>query len=94
MMRLGTPLDFHPNPNPTKVTFTDGAGTSHWFTWDATANEWKSPKGVHLYLQQNKVCDNKSQERRAWVLTKPDRTQFFYDCDPSCPVWWTTTPTR
>ncbi|MFU8874456.1 DNRLRE domain-containing protein [Micromonospora sp. SL4-19] len=81
MMRLGTPLDFHPNPNPTKVTFTDGDGTSHWFTWDATANEWRSPKGVHLYLQQNKVCDNKSQERKAWQLTKPDRTQFFYDCE-------------
>ncbi|MEU5726133.1 RHS repeat-associated core domain-containing protein, partial [Micromonospora sp. NPDC047738] len=81
MMRLGTPLDFHPNPNPTKVTFTDGDGTSHWFTWDAAANEWKSPKGVHLYLQQNKVCDNKSQERKAWLLTKPDRTQFFYDCE-------------
>ncbi|MFE9207587.1 RHS repeat-associated core domain-containing protein, partial [Micromonospora sp. NPDC007230] len=81
MMRLGTPLDFHPNPNPTKVTFTDGDGTSHWFTWDAAANEWKSPKGVHLYLQQNKACDNKSQERKAWLLTKPDRTQFFYDCE-------------
>jgi YD repeat-containing protein len=81
LMRLGTPLDFHPNPNPTTVTLTDGDGTSHWFTWDAAANEWKSPKGVKLFLQRQVVCDNKTQDRRAWVMTRPDRTQFFYDCD-------------
>ncbi|GAA4509144.1 hypothetical protein GCM10023191_069920 [Actinoallomurus oryzae] len=79
--RLGSPLDFHPNPNPTTVTMTDGDGTSHTFTWDDTANEWKSPHGVHYYLQRQVVCSNKTEEARAWVMTRPDRTQFFYDCD-------------
>ncbi|MCO5974143.1 golvesin C-terminal-like domain-containing protein [Actinoallomurus soli] len=83
--RLGSPLDFHPNPDPTTVTMTDGDGTSHTFTWDASANggagEWKAPAGVHYYLQRQVVCDNKTEESRAWVMTRPDRTQFFYDCD-------------
>ncbi|MEU4770963.1 DNRLRE domain-containing protein [Micromonospora sp. NPDC023644] len=83
MMRLGTPLDFHPNPNPTKVTLTDGDGTSHRFTWNATANEWTAPKGVHLHLQKVTTLDCKpnTQEPKAWLLTKPDRTQFYYDCE-------------
>lgn len=81
LMRLGSPLDFHPNPNPTKVTLTDGDGTSHWFSWDAGAGQWVSPKGVHLHLQRLVACDNKTQESRAWQLTRPDRTKFFYDCD-------------
>ncbi|HEX6498205.1 MAG TPA: DNRLRE domain-containing protein, partial [Micromonosporaceae bacterium] len=81
LMRLGTPLDFHPNPDPTEVTLTDGDGTSSTFTWDSTAGEWKAPAGVHLYLQRQVVCDPNTEESRAWVLTRPDRTQFFYDCD-------------
>jgi RHS repeat-associated protein len=79
--RLGTPLDFHPNPNPTEVTFTDGDGTSHVFTWNATSSTWTSAAGVHLYLQQLATCGPQVTNSRAWVMTKPDRTQFFYDCE-------------
>jgi RHS repeat-associated protein len=81
LMRLGSPLDFHPNPNPTTVTLTDGDGTSHTFTWNAATSEWVNPKGVHLYLQNLVACGQQTEEDRAWVLTRPDRTQFYYDCD-------------
>ncbi|MET7818024.1 DNRLRE domain-containing protein [Micromonospora zamorensis] len=83
LMRLGSPLDFHPNPNPTKITMTDGDGTSHWFTWDSATSTWKSPKGVHLYLEKvtSLDCKPNTQEPKAWRLTKPDRTQFYYDCE-------------
>ncbi|MEV6843620.1 DNRLRE domain-containing protein [Actinoplanes sp. NPDC051411] len=79
--RLGTPLDFHPNPHPTEVTFTDGDGTSHVFAWNATASTWTAPPGVHLYLQQLADCGPQVTNARAWEMTRPDRTQFFYDCD-------------
>ncbi len=82
LMRLGTPLDFHPNPNPTTITLTDGDGTSHWFTWDAPASQWLSPPGLHYFLQQVGTCDpsGKTENARAWLLTRPDRTQFYFDC--------------
>jgi RHS repeat-associated protein len=81
VMRLGSPLDFHPNPNPTQVTLTDGDGTSHFFNWDATTSQWKSPFGVHLFLQRLVVCDPKTESDRAWLMTRPDRTKFYFDCD-------------
>ncbi|GAA1589570.1 hypothetical protein GCM10009789_49020 [Kribbella sancticallisti] len=86
--RLGTALDFHPRGQkwPTTITLTDGDGTSHTFalnkhgTTDETMWDYDHPKGVHLYLQ--KIADppdNKTSVNRAWMLTRPDRTQFFFD---------------
>ncbi|NUO56903.1 MAG: DNRLRE domain-containing protein [Hamadaea sp.] len=80
-LRLGSALDFHPNPNPTTVKLTDGDGTTHTFSWNATANEWTSPKGVHLFLQQLVSCKAQTEADRAWTMTRPDRTVFYYDCD-------------
>jgi len=84
LMRLGTPLDFHPNPTPTTVTLTDGDGTSHWFTWNSTTSQWQSPPGLHYFLQQAGQCTpdsaGKTENPRAWLLTRPDRTQFYFDC--------------
>jgi RHS repeat-associated protein len=81
VMRLGTPLDFHPRPNPTTITLTDGDGTGHLFVLGSNG-VWQSPPGVHLFLQQIGQCDpsGKTDNSRAWVMTRPDRTQFFFDC--------------
>lgn len=82
LMRLGTPLDFLPNPNPVTIKLTDGDGTSHLFTYNSTTGQWQSPPGVHEYLQQVADCsaNGKDPEAKAWLLTKPDRTQFWFDC--------------
>ncbi|PTX53681.1 YD repeat-containing protein, partial [Melghirimyces profundicolus] len=82
LMRLGTPLDLHPKGQdwPTEVTLTDGDGTSHIFelkkpdTTDETTWYYDSPAGVHFYLQKDG-----SKEERQWVMTRPDRTRFFFD---------------
>jgi RHS repeat-associated protein len=83
LTRLGSPVQFHPKPKdwPTEVSFTDGDGTSHVFKLDKhdsadPANwDYDAPAGVHLYLRPNPGGD----ASRAWVMTKPDRTQFFFD---------------
>jgi RHS repeat-associated protein len=83
-LRQGASLDFHPNPNPTTVTLPDGDGTSHTFTWDATAGVWKAPAGVHYLLEQKPNVDCKPSsdgDPQAWSMTRPDRTKFSFDCD-------------
>src|SRR6266516_5853740 len=84
-MRLGSPLDLHPPGQdwPTDVTLTDGDGTSHLFTLnkhgstDPSVWDYDHPAGVHLYLQKTGNTD----PSRAWVMTRPDRTQLFFDAD-------------
>ena len=79
--RLGQALDFHPNPNPTEITLDDGTGTSSVWTWNSTTSTWTSPPGVHLYLQQLATCGPQVTNARAWSMTRPDGTVFYYDCE-------------
>jgi RHS repeat-associated protein len=86
IMRLGTPIDPHPNTQGRTVSLTDGDGTTHTFTLDDKGtpetgdDEYAHPAGVHLFLQRLADCKPKDEISRAWVMTKPDRTQFFFDC--------------
>jgi RHS repeat-associated protein len=85
VMRLGTPLQFHPPGQdwPTTIQLTDGDGTTHTFTLNKHGStnqalwDYDHPLGVHLYLQKNSATDT----ARTWVLTRPDRTQFLFDAD-------------
>ncbi|HEY9472737.1 MAG TPA: DNRLRE domain-containing protein [Mycobacteriales bacterium] len=85
VMRLGSPLDFHPPGQdwPTTVTLTDGDGTSHEFTLDKHGStdeslwDYDHPAGVHLYLQKTGSTD----PSRAWSMTAPDHTVFYFDSD-------------
>jgi RHS repeat-associated protein len=83
VMRLGSALDFHPRGQdwPTQITLTDGDGTSHFFSLnthnstDQSVWDYDHPAGVHLYLQKT----GSSDASRAWVMTAPDRTKFYFD---------------
>jgi YD repeat-containing protein len=85
VMRLGTPLQFHPPGQdwPTTIRLTDGDGTTHTFTLnqhgssDPAVWDYDHPLGVHLYLQKNSTTD----AARTWVMTRPDRTKFYFDAD-------------
>ncbi|WP_436969469.1 DNRLRE domain-containing protein [Actinacidiphila glaucinigra] len=81
-IRLGAALDFHPNPNPTEVTLTDGDGTASVFTKQADGS-FKAPAGVHYKLAMKGGVDctpDKDDTADAWSMTRPDGTRFFYDC--------------
>ncbi|WP_243766362.1 DNRLRE domain-containing protein [Streptomyces sp. GC420] len=83
-IRLGAPLDFHPNPNPTEVRLPDGDGTTHVFRWDAANSVWKAPAGVHYKLDAKAGLDckpTKDPVPDAWTLTRPDGTRFLFGCD-------------
>ncbi|MFH8928841.1 DNRLRE domain-containing protein [Streptomyces pristinaespiralis] len=83
-IRLGAPLDFHPNPNPTEIRLPDGDGTTHVFRWDATNNVWKAPAGVHYKVTMKSGLDckpTKDPVPDAWTLTRPDGTRFLFGCD-------------
>ncbi|WP_461080038.1 DNRLRE domain-containing protein [Streptomyces deserti] len=81
--RLGAPLDFHPNPNPTEIKLPDGDGTTHVFRKQADGS-WKAPAGVHFKLTPKLDLDctpAKDPVPDAWTLTRPDGTRFLFGCD-------------
>ncbi len=83
-IRLGAPLDFHPNPNPTEVRLPDGDGTTHVFRWDSDNSVWKAPAGVHFKLEAKPDAECKPSSDPvpdAWTMTRPDGTRFLFGCD-------------
>ncbi|MER5306558.1 DNRLRE domain-containing protein [Streptomyces sp. NPDC002773] len=82
-IRLGAPLDFHPNPNPTEIRLPDGDGTTHVFRKQPDGT-WKAPAGVHYKVAMKAGLDckpTKDPVPDAWTLTRPDGTRFLFGCD-------------
>ncbi|MEU0003054.1 DNRLRE domain-containing protein [Streptomyces sp. NPDC006314] len=84
-VRLGAPLDFHPNPNAnaTEIRLPDGDGTTHVFTKQPDGT-WKAPAGVHyrITMKANLDCTpDKDPVPDAWTLLRPDGTRFLFGCD-------------
>ncbi|MEU5216492.1 DNRLRE domain-containing protein [Streptomyces sp. NPDC020807] len=82
-IRLGAPLDFQPNPNPTEIRLPDGDGTTHVFRKQADGT-WKAPAGVHYKVTMKAGLDckpTKDPVPDAWTLTRPDGTRFLFGCD-------------
>jgi RHS repeat-associated protein len=82
-IRLGAPLDFHPNPNPTEIRLPDGDGTTHVFRKQSDGT-WKAPAGVHFNVTMKSGLDCKPTNDPvpdAWTLTRPDGTRFLFGCD-------------
>ncbi|MGW4022140.1 golvesin C-terminal-like domain-containing protein [Streptomyces sp. NPDC005009] len=82
-IRLGAPLDFHPNPHPTEIRLPDGDGTTHVFRKQDDGT-WKAPAGVHYQVSMKPGLDctpAKDPIPDAWTLTRPDGTRFLFGCD-------------
>ncbi|MFF0728722.1 DNRLRE domain-containing protein [Streptomyces sp. NPDC004134] len=82
-LRLGAPLDFHPNPRPTEVRWPDGDGTTHVFRKQEDGT-FKAPAGVHYKLEPKLNLDctpAKDPIPDAWTATRPDGTRFYFGCD-------------
>ncbi|WP_069462975.1 DNRLRE domain-containing protein [Actinacidiphila rubida] len=79
-IRLGQALQFHPATKPTSVVMVDGTGNAHQWNWNATTSTWTSPPGVHLFLQGT-ACKPQDTNARAWKMTRPDRTTYYFDCE-------------
>src|SRR4051794_2014832 len=82
--RLGSPLKMQGDRNwPSEVAVIDGDGTRHTFklnkhgSKDTARWDYDHPAGVHLYLQKAGGAD----ASRTWVMTKPERTRFYFDAD-------------
>ncbi|MGW7288159.1 golvesin C-terminal-like domain-containing protein [Streptomyces sp. NPDC054847] len=82
-IRLGAPLDFHPNPGPREIRLPDGDGTTHVFRKQDDGS-WKAPAGVHYRITPKPGLDctpAKDPVPDAWTLTRPDGTRFLFGCD-------------
>ncbi len=82
-IRLGAPLDFHPNANATEIRLPDGDGTTHVFTKQQDGT-WKAPAGVHYKVTMKTGLDctpDKDPVPDAWTLLRPDGTRFLFGCD-------------
>ncbi|MFI2312596.1 golvesin C-terminal-like domain-containing protein [Streptomyces sp. CB00072] len=82
-IRLGAPLDFHPNPNPSEIRLPDGDGTTHVFRKQEDGT-WKAPAGVHYRVTMKAGLDctpAKDPVPDAWTMTRPDGTRFLFGCD-------------
>ncbi|MEV7402350.1 DNRLRE domain-containing protein [Streptomyces sp. NPDC091267] len=84
-IRLGSSLDFHPNPNAqaTEIRLPDGDGTTHTFTKQGDGT-WKAPAGVHYKVTMKAGLDctpDKDPVPDAWTFIRPDGTRFLFGCD-------------
>jgi YD repeat-containing protein len=88
LIRLGEPLDIHPNKadlvsnhgDNQFVELVDGDGTVHRFTGTTGTDgitRWTEPAGVNLYLRSLPATDTRGH----WALTRPDKVTFFFDPD-------------